>query len=58
MRDEIDSRIWAEHGHAFSTDLAKFFASVGTAIDTGLRRLNEIEFDAPWERDTRGPGQA
>lgn len=58
MRDEIDSRIWAEHGHRFSEDLASFFASVGAAVGTGLRRLNEMEFDAPWKRDARGPGQA
>ena len=58
MRDEIDSRIWAEHGHAFSEDLASFLATVGTTIGTALKRLNEIEFDAPWERDVRGPGQA
>ncbi|HEX8224523.1 MAG TPA: hypothetical protein VF605_11965 [Allosphingosinicella sp.] len=58
MRDEIDSRIWAEHGHAFSGDLANFFASVGSAIGVGLKRLNEMDFDAPWKRDVRGPGQA
>ena len=58
MRDEIDSRIWAEHGQAFSEDLANFFARTADAIGTGLRRLNEMEFDAPWKRDFRGPGQA
>lgn len=58
MRDEIDSRLWVEHGHAFSETVASFFAGVGNAIGTGLRRLNEMEFDAPWERDARGPGQA
>lgn len=58
MRDEIDSRIWAEHGHAFSEDLAKFFAGLGSAIGIGLKRLNEMEFDAPWKRNVRGPGQA
>ena len=58
MRDEIDSRIWVEHGHAFSEDLAKFFARLADSIGTGLRRLNEIEFDAPWRNDVRGPGQA
>lgn len=58
MRDEIDSRIWAEHGHDFSEDLASFFASTGAAIGVALRRLNQIEFDAPWKRDVRGPGQA
>jgi hypothetical protein len=54
MRDEIDSRIWNEHGHAFSESLEALFATIGTA----LRRLNAIEFDAPWKRDSRGPGHA
>lgn len=54
MRDEIDSRIWAQHGQAFSEDLANFFARIGA----GLRRLNEIEFDAPWRHDVSGSGQA
>ena len=54
MRDEMDSRLWVEHGHAFSESVTNFFAVVGT----GLKRLNEIEFDAPWKRDARGPGHA
>jgi hypothetical protein len=58
MRDEIDSRTWVEHHQVFSDDLANFLARIGSAIGVGLRRLNEMEFDAPWERDTRGPGQA
>ncbi len=58
MRDEIDSRIWVEHGQAFSEDLDKFFTRIGAAIGVALRRLNEMEFEAPWKRDLRGPGQA
>ena len=58
MRDEIDSRIWVEHGPAFSDSLAGFLAAAGDAIGVGLRRLNEIEFDAPWRRDAGGPGHA
>lgn len=54
MRDEIDSRVWVEHGHAFSESIETFFANIGVAF----RRLNEIEFDAPWKRDVRGPGHA
>ncbi|HEX6375522.1 MAG TPA: hypothetical protein VFZ91_07350 [Allosphingosinicella sp.] len=54
MRDEIDSRIWVEHGHAFSESLAGFLAAAGK----GLKRLNEIEFEAPWKRDVRGSGRA
>ena len=58
MRDEIDGRLWAEHGPVFSETLANFFSTLATTIGVGLRRLNELEFDAPWERDVRGPGQA
>ena len=58
MRDEIDSRIWAQHGHAFSEDLDNLFARIGSTVGIALRRLNEMEFDAPWKRDLRGPGQA
>lgn len=58
MRDEMDGRIWVEHHQAFSEDLAKFFAGIAAAVGTGFRRLNEIEFDAPWKRDAAGPGQA
>ncbi|HEX9947904.1 MAG TPA: hypothetical protein VGA98_10225 [Allosphingosinicella sp.] len=54
MRDEMDSRIWLEHGHAFSEDLARFFARLGR----GFKRLNEIQFDAPWKHGARGPGHA
>jgi hypothetical protein len=58
MRDEIDSRLWVAHGHAFSESVANFFGRLGTTIDTGLKRLNELEFDEPWKRDSRGPGHA
>lgn len=58
MRDEMDSRIWVEHGHAFSTDVARLVAGAAANIAAGYRRLNEIQFDAPWKHDARGPGQA
>src|SRR5687768_16138625 len=58
MRDEMDSRIWVEHHGAFSEDLARLFASAAANIAAGFKRLNEIEFDAPWKRDSRGPGHA
>lgn len=58
MRDEMDSRLWVAHGHEFSESVANFLAGLGTTIGTGLRRLNELDFDAPWERDTRGSGRA
>lgn len=58
MRDEIDGRIWTDNHNAFSEDLARFFATTAANIGAAFRRLNEIEFDAPWKRDTRGPGHA
>ena len=58
MRDEMDSRLWVAHGHDFAETVASFLAGLGQTIGTGLRRLNELEFDAPWERDSRGPGHA
>ncbi|HEX8626023.1 MAG TPA: hypothetical protein VF782_13235 [Allosphingosinicella sp.] len=58
MRDEMDSRIWVEHGAAFSSDLAKALAAAAANFAAGFRRLNEIQFDAPWKRAARGPGHA
>jgi uncharacterized membrane protein YhaH (DUF805 family) len=56
MRDEMDARIWVEHGADFSASLDRFFKDVAVA----LRRLHEIQFSAPWRRDhsQRRPGQA
>jgi hypothetical protein len=58
MRDEIDSRIWVEHGQDFSNDLAKALARAAANFAAGFRRLNEIRFDAPWKPAARGPGHA
>jgi hypothetical protein len=58
MRDEIDTRAWVEHHGAFSEDLAKLIAAAAANIGAGFRRLTEIQFDAPWKHDSRGPGQA
>ena len=55
MRDEMDARIWVDNHQAFSDAVGNFFAGIGLA----LRKLNQIEFDAPWRRDAaHGPGQA
>ena len=51
MRDEMDSRIWVEHGADFTESLHNFFKQVRL----GMKRLNEIQFDAPW-RQTSGSG--
>ncbi|HEU0134590.1 MAG TPA: hypothetical protein VFR28_07185 [Allosphingosinicella sp.] len=58
MRDEMDGRIWVEHGQAFSDGLASFFATAAATAGAALRRLNQIEFEAPWKSDSRGPGHA
>jgi hypothetical protein len=46
MRDEMDSRMWLEHRDTFANNVTALFAAIGT----GLKRLNQIEFDAPWKR--------
>jgi hypothetical protein len=58
MRDEMDSRIWVEHHGAFSDEVANFFITIAASIGAAFKRLNEIEFDAPWKSDVRGPGHA
>ena len=46
MRDAIEARDWAENGHALSEALAGLITAAGHAF----RRLNSIQFDAPWLR--------
>jgi hypothetical protein len=48
MRDEIDGRLWAEHGHLFSTRLAALLS----ATMHGFRCLTAIEFAAPWRTNS------
>jgi hypothetical protein len=55
MRDEIDARLWVDHHQAFSEAVANLFAAAGLA----LKKLHQIQFDAPWRRDAaHGPGPA
>jgi hypothetical protein len=55
MRDEMDARIWNEHGQDFSASLHALLLDIGA----GFRRLQAIRFAAPWKRgDVAGPGQA
>jgi hypothetical protein len=46
MRDAVEARDWAENGHALSESLADLCTAAGHAF----RRLNAIQFDAPWQR--------
>ena len=46
MRDVLEARAWADHGHAFSESMAGLL----TAARTAFERLNAIQFDAPWQR--------
>lgn len=45
MRDLIEARAWADHGHAFSQSVADLIAAARIAFE----RLNAIQFDAPWQ---------
>jgi hypothetical protein len=56
MRDAMEVRGWADHGHDFAAEVAALFSAASAAF----RRLNAIQFDAPWERSggRKGAGQA
>ena len=45
MRDELDGRIWAEHHHRFSADLARALQ----AIRITFCKMARIQFSAPWK---------
>lgn len=48
MRDAYEARLWADHHQSFSTSINKIIDATMVA----LTKLNEIQFDAPWRRDT------
>lgn len=50
MRDAYEARLWADHHQSFSTSISKIIDATMVA----LTKLNEIQFDAPWRRDTTG----
>lgn len=47
MRDELDGRLWADHGAAFGDAVTSFLDQ----LKLSLKRLHEIQFDAPWLHD-------
>lgn len=47
MRDEIDGRLWVQHGAAFGEQLLQVARNLGSTWD----RLQAMKFDAPWRRD-------
>jgi hypothetical protein len=51
MRDEMDARMWLEHGAAFSKTIVDFFARLKPALD----RIHAYHFEAPWRREGHGP---
>jgi hypothetical protein len=51
MRYAMEARVWAERGHAFSAAVACILSGAWTA----MKKLNEIEFDAPWRHGPAGP---
>ena len=47
MRDDYLSADWARSHGQFTDALSAFFHTVGTS----LKRLNAIQYDAPWKRE-------
>lgn len=46
MHEPFDSRLWADHHHEITAGMHELFLKIGDAF----RKLNEIEFDAPWRK--------
>lgn len=46
MRDEIDGRLWTEHGPEFTAAVFKWIEQLSAAFI----RLNERRYDAPWRQ--------
>jgi hypothetical protein len=49
MIDNSESRMWADHGHQFSDQVANAFSKAFLAFE----RLHAIQFDAPWQSQAR-----
>lgn len=57
MRDAMEARFWADHGADFSHNIVRLLKGAAALLKDAkiaLKRLNEIEFDAPWRRAQRG----
>ncbi len=46
MRDEMDARMWNEHGPRFSDDVAR----LAEAVRVTFCKLAAIQFRAPWRK--------
>ncbi|WP_304561384.1 hypothetical protein [Sphingomonas immobilis] len=49
MHDDFESAAWAANHSRFSGSIHKLVAD----IMAGFTRLNAIQFDAPWRRETK-----
>jgi hypothetical protein len=46
MREEIESRLWADHQHQISGGVSMVLGDIAAVF----RTLNAQRFDAPWQR--------
>jgi hypothetical protein len=46
MRDDFESRFWAENHHQLSNGIGQLIDKAGYAF----RRLVAFQYDAPWQR--------
>jgi hypothetical protein len=49
MRDEMEARLWVEHGR----DWSDFVARIVSDMKVALKALHRLEFDAPWRSRPR-----
>lgn len=53
MRDEIDGRLWSEHGDGFADGVDE----AARRLWAGLRRLHAHLFAAPWAENRCEPAE-
>jgi len=44
MHDEIDGRLWIEHGPKLTATMARLWDVIRVSLD----RIHKAQFDAPW----------
>ena len=52
MREEIDDRLWNDHGQELTTAVVKWIE----ALSAAFIRLNERQYAAPW-REAKAQGR-
>lgn len=53
MNEDFARKEWADNHHVLSVGIANAVEAIGTA----LKRLNAIQYDAPWQKPLPKPNE-